>query len=175
MCFMAQENQVSDYFDQEELLDAFNDLFCEFKKEKVKNKDLMKNNEKLCIENDLFKSNISSLNFRIINLENDISSYKNKYEEFLKNISKFKKDFNDQNILNKNFGSYKINQNVYSNFKNTNFYKSKYKSIWVPKDLNSYDKNVYITSYMNDVYYLNDYGYTNNWKSNSKRVWISND
>ena len=55
MCFMAQEDQVSDYFDQEELLDAFNELFCELEKEKLRNKDLMKNNDELLKENYFLK------------------------------------------------------------------------------------------------------------------------
>ena len=31
MCFMAQDNQVSTNFDNEELLEAFNELFLKFK------------------------------------------------------------------------------------------------------------------------------------------------
>ena len=34
MCFMAQADEVSNFINQDELLDAFNELFLEFKKKK---------------------------------------------------------------------------------------------------------------------------------------------
>ena len=44
--------------------------------------------------------------------------------------------------------------------------------IWILKDLNAYDKNVYIASYMNDVFYSKDYIYVNKWKLNFKWIWV---
>ena len=48
--------------------------------------------------------------------------------------------------------------------------RPKYKYIWVPKYLNSFDKNTYIASYINTVCNSIRYVYVNKWKSNSK--WI---
>ena len=42
MCFMAQEDEVQEFLKYDELLDAFNELFLEFKKEKKKKQVLEK-------------------------------------------------------------------------------------------------------------------------------------
>jgi len=42
ICFMAQEDKVTEFMDNNELLDAFNELFFEFKKISAKTKDLKK-------------------------------------------------------------------------------------------------------------------------------------
>ena len=155
MCFVTQLNEVSNSNEQDELLNVFNELFCEFKKEKMKNKFLRKENDNLIDTNSNLALETSSLNSRFSDLEKDISVLKNKYDDFLKNISEFKNKVYSHN-------SY-VNHNI-SLAKN---YHAKYKNIWVPKYLNHHDKNVYITSYMNDVY-SNNYLYTNKWKPNSK-------
>ena len=36
ICFMAQEDEVCEFLNNDELLDAFNELFIEFKKENAK-------------------------------------------------------------------------------------------------------------------------------------------
>ena len=46
-------------------------------------------------------------------------------------------------------------------FKNTQFSKSKYKYVWILKDLNFHDKNAYISSYMNVICNSNKYVYGN--------------
>ena len=160
MCFIAQLDDVSNYFEEDELLSEFNELFCEFKKEKLKNKFLIKENEKFSEEKSIFNIEMKSLKSRFSDLENKISSLKIKYVDSLKNIDSFKK---------KNM-SYLFEKK----FKNSCFDKPKHKSIWIPKYLNHHDKENYISSYMN-VSNSRDYLYTNKWKSNSKWVWISND
>jgi predicted nuclease with TOPRIM domain len=157
---MAQEDQVSDLINQDELLDAFNELFCEFKKEKLKNKVLMKENEKFSEENYIFNIEMKSLKSCFSDLENKISSLKIAYVDSLKNINSFKKK-NMSYVFEKNF-------------KHSYFNTQKHISIWVPKYLNLHEKENFITSYMN-VRNDNDYVYANNWKSNSKWVWISKD
>jgi len=46
------------------------------------------------------------------------------------------------------------------------------KYIWVPKNLNNVDKNVYIASYIHDVCNSENYVYTNKWKPNSNWIWV---
>ena len=58
-CFKAQEDEVQDYA---ELLDAFHELYDDLKNEKIKNKILSKENERLNNENSIYISQISSLN-----------------------------------------------------------------------------------------------------------------
>ena len=161
MCFTAQLDDVSNSFEENELLIAFNELFCEFKKEKLKNKFLMKKNEKFSEENSIFNIEMKSLKSHFSDLENNISSLKIKYVDSLKNINSFKKK-NMSHLFEKNF-------------KHSCFNKSKHRTIWVPKYLNSYQKKIYISSNMKNVSNINDYDYANNWKPNSKWVWISKD
>ena len=52
---------------------------------------MKKENEKLIEENSTLNLVTSSLNSRISNLEKNISSFKVKYEDILKNVSKFNK------------------------------------------------------------------------------------
>ena len=162
MCVMAQLNEVSNSNEQDEVLNAFNELFCEFKKEKIKNKFLRKENVSLIDTNSNLALETSSLNSRFSDLEKDISVLKNKYEYFLKNISKFKnKIYSHSSCVNHSISLAKI-------------YHAKYKMIWVSKYLNLHEKENYISSYMN-ASNDNDYIYANNWKPNSKWVWISKD
>ena len=56
---MAQEEDKVQYT---ELLDAFHELYNDLKNEKIKNKVLSKENEKLIIENSCYVSQISFIN-----------------------------------------------------------------------------------------------------------------
>ena len=103
---------------------------------------------------------MNSLNSRISDLENTISSLKINYVDIMKFFDSFKKK-NMSYVFEKNF-------------KHSYFNTQKHISIWVPKYLNLHEKENFITSYMN-VRNDNDYVYANNWKSNSKWVWISKD
>ena len=64
--FMAQEDEVQDY---DELLEAFNELYNDFKNEKIKNKVLIKENERLNNENTIYVSQISSLDSQNLTLK----------------------------------------------------------------------------------------------------------
>ena len=81
ICFMAQEDEVQDY---DELLEAFNELFNNFKNEKIKNKVLIKENERLINENASFVSQTSSLSSQKEDFEKVIASLKKDNEIFLK-------------------------------------------------------------------------------------------
>jgi hypothetical protein len=125
MCFMAQNDEVSDNL---ELIDAFNELFENFKRLKASHRFLKSENDrlnfelvtstsshveeltelkdKLLIENDsLTKENIflknecNSLNVRISDLDSSISSLKSKYDTMFSNVSKFNKGKENLNNL----------------------------------------------------------------------------
>jgi len=125
MCFMAQDNEVSE---NSELLDAFNELYEKFKRLKVSHRFLKSENErlnfelvtshssqvedltelkdKLLIENDsltnenvFLKNECKCLNVRISDLDSSISSLKSKYDSMLLNVSKFNKGKENLNSL----------------------------------------------------------------------------
>ena len=109
---MVQEDEVCDFINYDEFLDAFKELFFEFKKISAKNKDLKKENNILIDENNLLKTEISSLNSRIFYLKKDIFSFKEKYEDILKNVTKFNKVkeylkimLSSQKVSNNHFGT----------------------------------------------------------------------
>ena len=70
----AQDEEIQEFSNYDELLDAFNELFHEFKNERLKNKILIK--EKVIEEILNLISKTSSLNSHIFVLEKDISSLK---------------------------------------------------------------------------------------------------
>jgi uncharacterized coiled-coil DUF342 family protein len=119
MCFMAIDNddQVSN---NEELLDAFNELFLKYKQlnssykllknenenlnktlvspytseiENLKemNHKLFSENDKLSNKNRLLKTECDSLMSRISDLDINVNSLKSKYEKISKNVGKFNK------------------------------------------------------------------------------------
>ena len=89
VCFMAQEDELSKYV---ELLDVFNELYDDFKNEKVKNKVLIKENERLNNENSIYVSQTSSSNSQKDDFEKVISSLKKDNENLLKENSMLKKE-----------------------------------------------------------------------------------
>ena len=134
-----------------------------------------------------------------------MTSFKIKYEDLLKNVTKFNKGKENLNMLlssqkmsNNHFGLGFSKDNMYKpthvgiGFSKTNFVKSTHlhnpynsfvkrndiskrircKYIWVPKNLNNVDKNVYIASYIHDVCNSKNYVYTNKWKPNSNWIWV---
>jgi len=213
LCYMAIEDEEVSF---SELSDAFNELFMNLKNEKLKNRFLLKENEKLLQENSVYalqcssinsqqdetenvisflktenekfiKENIflkmetKSLNDRISILDKDMLVFKKKYEDLMQNVTKFnkgKEKLNDllsfQNLSHDNHGIGFIAKSSCYNHPYSYFVKSKTKKskfIWIPKNLNVYDKNTYIASYMHDICDSCNYVYTNRWKPNSKWIW----
>ena len=75
-----------------ELLDAFHELFNDLKNEKMKNKVLLKENEKLFKENSCYISQVSSINSQKDDFEKVISSLKKDNENFIKENILLKKE-----------------------------------------------------------------------------------
>ena len=133
----------------------------------------MKNdNEKFIKENIFLKKETESLNKRISILDKDISVFKKKYEDMLKNVTKFnqgKEKLNDllsfQKLSHNNYGIGYIEKSSYiSNpYKSVMTRKSKMKNkfIWIPKNLSIFDKNTYMASYIHDICNSCNYVYTN--------------
>ena len=115
----------------------------------------------------MLKTETLSLNERITVLNKDISSFKMKYEEILKNVTKFnqgKEKLNDllsyQKMSHNHYGigffeksSYVSNPyNSFVKKKSNNISKwIKNKFIWIPKNLSIFDKNTYIASYIHSI------------------------
>ena len=83
-----EEDEVS----YTELLDAFHELFNDLKNEKMKNKVLSKENEKLLKENSCYALQISSINSQKDEFEKVKSSLKKDNEHFIKENILLKKE-----------------------------------------------------------------------------------
>ena len=138
---------------------------------------LKKDSENFIKENVMLKKETLCLNERITVLNKDISSFKMKYEEILKNVTKFnqgKEKLNDllsyQKMSHNHYGLGFLNQSeksIHDSKKNHNLFvkrntdiiskRIKNKFIWIPKNLSIVDKNTV---------------YTNRWKPNSNWIWI---
>jgi FtsZ-binding cell division protein ZapB len=129
MCFMGYETEVSTSNDNEELLEAFNELFLKFKQLnsaykvlksendtlnsvcissqtieindlKELNNSLFSENQKLTNDNHFLKNECVSLNDRVSCLDKSVSSLKSKYEIVTENVGKFNKGKEDlKNLL----------------------------------------------------------------------------
>ena len=145
---------------------------------------LKKDNEKFIKENMLLKKETVSLNERISILDKDMSVFKIKYEEILKNVTKFnqgKEKLNDllscQKKSHNHYGLGFVEKSSYVSNPYNSFVKRKSnkrrknKFIWIPKNVSIFDKNTYIASYIHDICNSCNYVYINRWKPNSNWVW----
>jgi FtsZ-binding cell division protein ZapB len=125
---MGYETEVSTSFENEELIDAFNELFTRFKQLnsaykvlknendtlnnvcisphsieiselKELNNSLFSENQKLTNDNHFLKNECDSLNDRISILDNSVSTLKSKYEIISENVGKFNKGKENLNNL----------------------------------------------------------------------------